>query len=193
VWGYCGSRYGLNEADVTCALSCVSPLRNIKDKSITVGEQDQPRLLCDRDTAKIWISPFLNKSYLPVQGSLTFRAANIQNLALQGVLYCCGDGRASTCSVWGLISEVLGCNDVLISINNAGIPGPVPCNPLLVALSEVKHVVTWCHRADRNGIWRIGGRGKELGTSRSIVIIVSILSSNMAIPLRSVHCLYCNE
>jgi len=128
VWGYCGSRYGLNEADVTEALNCVSVLETIDDKTITVGKQDQPRLLCDRDTAKIWISPFLNKPYLPAQDSFTFRTVDIQNFTLQGAIYCCGDGKASTCSGWGLLSETPGRNDVLISINNADKPEPVPCN-----------------------------------------------------------------
>ncbi|KAI3326916.1 hypothetical protein HD806DRAFT_377187 [Xylariaceae sp. AK1471] len=128
VWGTCGSKYGLQPADTSGAIECALSLGDIKDKTITVGINDEPRLLCSQDNAKIWISPFTNKATVPPQDTFTFKTIDVQNFTLKGALKCCDNKVSSTCSGWGILSEVPDRDDVLVSINNSDKPEPVSCN-----------------------------------------------------------------
>ncbi|KAI0393804.1 hypothetical protein F5Y17DRAFT_458588 [Xylariaceae sp. FL0594] len=125
VWGYCGSHYSLADADAIQALDCATSLSNSPDDSITVSRSDDPSLLCEREDAKIWIIPFLNKPDGPSQDSFSFQTADVRNLTLQGLRSCC---HGTSCSGWGMLSMVPGRDDVVVSVNGADRPEPVPWN-----------------------------------------------------------------
>ncbi|KAF2965589.1 hypothetical protein GQX73_g7988 [Xylaria multiplex] len=125
-WGYCGSKYGLEQADTTGALQCVSMLGVDWDKTISVGKDDEPRLLCDKYGAKIWISPYLNQLET-AKDTFTFKTIDVLNFTIQGALQCCDYKVSSTCSGWGILTDTPG-SSALISINHSDQPEPVSCN-----------------------------------------------------------------
>lgn len=103
--------------------------------TITVNVGDEPALLCDNYGAKVWIAPFTNKPTVETGDSFTFKTIDVVNFTLQGVQGCC-DFISPTCSGWGMLSEVQGRQDVLISINHSDKPEPVSYN-------DVGHYEQW--------------------------------------------------
>ncbi|GAP86588.1 hypothetical protein SAMD00023353_2001570 [Rosellinia necatrix] len=131
VWGLCGSKYGLEPADTTGAIECATMIGVGRGDTISVSVDDEPRLLCDDYGAKIWIAPFTNKPDLTVN-SFTFKTIDVINMTLNGAVTCCDYKVSPTCSGWGMLSEVRGRQDVLISINHAD-------TPEMVAYNDVDH------------------------------------------------------
>ncbi|KAI0534135.1 hypothetical protein GGR58DRAFT_483818 [Xylaria digitata] len=125
--GYCGSKYGLELADTTGALMCASMIGVDRGKTISVGKDDEPRLLCDKFRAKIWISPYLNQRKTAKEDTFTFKTIDVLNFTIQGALRCCDYKVSSTCSGWGILTDTPG-SSALISINHSDQPEPVSCN-----------------------------------------------------------------
>ncbi|KAI0458134.1 hypothetical protein F5B21DRAFT_500778 [Xylaria acuta] len=128
-WGSCGSSIGLEPADALGALACAWTIPSSQGKTIAVGRNDEPKLLCDDYGAKIWIAPFTNNPYRGPEEEYIFKTSDVVNFTLQNALQCCDkDLNPTTCSGWGMLSHVQSRSDVLISINHSDRPEQVSCN-----------------------------------------------------------------
>ncbi|TGJ80562.1 hypothetical protein E0Z10_g8208 [Xylaria hypoxylon] len=126
-WGSCGSKYGLEPADTTGAIECATMIAIGQGKTMSIGRDDKPRLLCDKYGAKVWISPYLNQGGIATEDTFTFKTIDVLNFTVQGALRCCDYKVSSTCSGWGMLTDTPGSN-ALISINHSDKPEPVSCN-----------------------------------------------------------------
>ncbi|RYC64955.1 hypothetical protein CHU98_g1233 [Xylaria longipes] len=124
-----GSSIGLEPADALGALICAENIAYDRAATITVGRNDEPKLLCDNYGAKIWIAPFTNNPSRGREEEYTFITRDVLNFTLTNAVKCCDRGlNPTTCSGWGMLSHVQGRSDVLISINHSDQPEQVTCN-----------------------------------------------------------------
>ncbi|KAI1199122.1 hypothetical protein F5X97DRAFT_322753 [Nemania serpens] len=126
------SRYGLEPASATGAVECALRIPFGQGRTISIGERDEPRLLCDDYGARIWLAPFdddpASSSSSSSPDTLTFETAELVGFALRGVLGCCDYRASSTCTAWGMLVDDGPGRSALLSINHSDRPEPVSCN-----------------------------------------------------------------
>ncbi|KAI1077517.1 hypothetical protein F5B20DRAFT_551558 [Whalleya microplaca] len=136
IYARCGSQFGKTPGTKVGVFTCAASLYQQKNGTVyTIGKDEAPRLICEDRGTKYWLSP-----YGTSQDNYTFSAQAVGAVALWGISdLCCRfsgddvvspDAWAIPCEGWGVIGEVEGRHDAIITANNDTSPEPMPCNQL---------------------------------------------------------------